>query len=134
MPTKPEEHDISMMLGEIKATTNGTAEDVRGLRIEMGHLYSTVSALTSRIQAIETDRDAMKPDYAKFVHKVNNYIHEDTIWKSQHDGKNEGVTTTTKVVWAVVALLVSVGMFVAGQMLKPEPPQPAHQTVKVESK
>ena len=134
MPTKPDEHDISMLLGEIKATTNGTAEDVRGLRLEFGRLYTEHSELKTRVQAIETDREAMKPDYAKFVHKVNNYIHEDTIWKSQHDGKNEGVTTTTKVVWAVLALLVSVGMFVAGQMLKPEPAQPAHQTVKVESK
>ena len=132
MPSKPEEHDIYMLLGKIEATTNGTAEDVRGIRVEIGQLYGTVSTLASRVQAIETDRDAMKPDYVKFVHKVNNYIHEDTIWKSQHDGKSEGVGLTTKVIWTVLGMLIPIALFAANQMLKPDP-VPAHQTVKVES-
>ena len=133
MPSKPDENDIYMMLGQIAATQASMVEEIRRIGAKVDNYESSVSALQSRVQAIETDRNTRIPDYEKFVHRVNNYIHEDTIWKSTRDGKTAGVSLSAKILWAGVGMLVAISLSVANQILKPDP-SPAHQTVKVEAR
>lgn len=98
MSDDPSNH---FLLGEISATTKGTAEDVKALRIEVGDMTRRLNTVEQRVEAIEAERAVIVPDYSKFVHKVNNHIQADTAWKANFEGQTKGGLSVIKVIWGI---------------------------------
>lgn len=96
------------LLGEINAVVKGTADDVKALRLEMGVLANSISILSGRITTIEADRSAMKPEYVKFVNRVNAHMSDDATWKASYEGQSKMFGKYTSAIWAGIALFMVV--------------------------
>jgi hypothetical protein len=99
------------LLGEINATVKGTSDDVKALRLEMGMMASELSKLAIRVTTIEADRDAMKPDYVKHVHKMNNHVQADMAWKAAHEAEKATTRRHFYVMSVLTGLAFSAGTF-----------------------
>jgi hypothetical protein len=80
----------AFLLGEIKATVTGTAEDIRAMRVEVGILAQRLSEAEKAVVEIQSERAMMVDDYRKFAHRVNNHMMADSSWKSEYDGDVRG--------------------------------------------
>lgn len=94
--------DQARLLGKIEATVTGTAEDVRALRNEVGTLGQRVSNIEERVTKVEVDREAMKPEYLKHVHKWNNHLQEFAAYKAVMLAEKEAAAKSQKT-WLGIA-------------------------------
>ena len=105
------------IIGEINATVKGTAEDVKAIRTDLGDMNRRVTTVEQRVEAIETERAVMIPEYNRFTHKVNNHLQADTAWKARFEGHAKGGLSVIKVFWGVALACFGALVMVAARAL-----------------
>lgn len=121
----------SFLLGEIKATVIGTAEDVKAIRNDMGELARRVGGLEVRIEAIEAEREVLVPLDTKFKHDTNFDLQKLLAWHHEVEGGKKGIIGAAGLVkwaWTIGAAIVA---FCAGHFLSPETPSAVNSSTAV---
>ena len=120
------------LLGTIAATVTGTAEDVKAIRLDVGSLSSRITAVENRVEAIETSRETLVPQYTNFKHDTNNELQKLNAWKHEKEGLMKGASMSAKVFWAVGGAVLGLLLTIGGNAAFHSGKQTAKQELTVE--
>ncbi len=118
MPTNPISGSDGFLLGEIKATVVGTADDVKAIRLDIGGLASRVGGIETRVEAIEAEREVLVPQYSRWKHDISNDVQVLQAWRHQQEGAVKGLSLGWKIATAILTFLGGSGAVIGYQALE----------------